>query len=265
MIKNCIFPPRTISLFLFALILTLRISPAWAQGGPPLLTDDSDTPGDGKWENNFAIAFEGSKSDYLLAFPFLDLNYGLGEHFQLKCELSWVKENGDALANKFDGITLGAKYRVLDEDSDGVSFSVYPQPIISFNPEDRSNSVAIGIILPIAISKQILTTGVNVQVGYQILGSTSQWIYGLVLDHELGKSFLLLGEIHGTFRRITTNGSGADDVIFLKDGTFVNLGLQIKPSKSYFINFAIGKDFESPPFTSGDAKYYGYLGLQLNL
>ena len=31
---------------------------AFGQGGPPMITDDPGTPGNGKWENNFAIIFE---------------------------------------------------------------------------------------------------------------------------------------------------------------------------------------------------------------
>jgi hypothetical protein len=30
---------------------------SFAQGGPPMITDDPGTPGNGKWENNFAIIF----------------------------------------------------------------------------------------------------------------------------------------------------------------------------------------------------------------
>jgi len=39
-----------------ALLLLLMASAcAHAQGGPPMLTDDPGTPGDGKWEVNIAV------------------------------------------------------------------------------------------------------------------------------------------------------------------------------------------------------------------
>ena len=30
---------------------------AFGQGGPPMITDDPGTPGNGKWEDNLAIIF----------------------------------------------------------------------------------------------------------------------------------------------------------------------------------------------------------------
>jgi len=231
-----------------------------------MITDDSDVPGKGKWENNFYIGFEGSKNNYFLAFPAFDINYGLGDRIQLKCEMPWVAGNGEHIANKYDHIGFGLKYEFLDEDSDGVSFSAYPQPIISFNPEDHAKNREFGIVLPIAASKQILKTGVNVQVGYQILGSESQIFYGIVFDRILSKYFLLLGEIHETFGRTSImKADGEEGSVFFKSGTFINIGLQFKPDSAYYINLAIGKDMETSRSLSSDAKYYAYLGLQLNL
>jgi hypothetical protein len=246
-------------------LMFMNLSTVLAQGGPPMLTDDSSTPGNGNWENNFSVGFQGTSKNYLLAFPQLDLNYGLGERIQLKIEAPWVKEGGEPLANKFDHITLGMKYMLLDEDSDGIFLSVYPQPIISFNPDDHTNRTEYGIILPVAASKQFFKTGVNVQIGYQVLGSEKEIFYGLVVDHPLGKYLLVLGEIHSTIGRKDVSGSFPDDEIYFRAGTFVNLGIQFKPSDAYFINLAAGKDIESGPIFTSSAKYYGYLGLQLNM
>lgn len=237
----------------------------YAQGGPPLLTDDSDTPGDGNWEINVATTFEGARSDYLLAFPYFDINYGLGDRIQLKVEMPWVKEPGEPLANKFDNITFGVKYMALDEDSDGVFLSFYPQPIISFNPEDSGKKRAYGIILPIAASKQILKTGVNFQGGYQILGSQQEWFYGVVVDHAVNKYLLAMAEIHGIIARKSIVNPGGDDEIFFRAGTFLNFGLEIKPAKEYFINLAFGKDLDAHPIFTSQARYYGYVGIQINL
>ena len=264
MIKSYIFPSKLPQL-LFLLSIFFSSNFANAQGGPPMLTDDSDVPGNGNWENNFAVSFEGSKDQYQLSFPALDLNYGLGDRIQLKVELPWVKENGTALANKFDHITLGLKYQFLDEDSDGVSFSFYPQPIISFNPEDHSKKNEFGIFLPVAASKQFFHTGMNIQIGYQVLGTQKQWVFGLVMDHAIGEYLLVLAELHSTIGREAVAGANSEEEVFFRAGTFLNIGLQIKPSKKYFINFAFGKDIESNHDLSDGAKYYGYAGLQLNL
>ncbi len=259
--KHCTLPPRTLPLFLF-LAIFIRICPALAQGGPPMLTDDSGVPGAGKWENNFAFEFEGSKDDYVKNFPIFDLNYGIGDRIQLKAEFTWQAEKGEKLANKFDNLTLGFKYMILDGKEEGLSLSVYPQPIISFNPEDGGKSPAFGIILPVAINHEIAEIGVNLQGGYQVLGNESELFLGLVLDHDFGKILTLLAEIHTTVGRIPDNDLTGEDAIYFREGTFLNLGAQIKISGDQVILLGAGKDLESPHFSSDDANFYGYLGIQ---
>src|SRR5207245_11755180 len=61
---------------------------ARGQGGPPMITDDPGTPGNGHWENNVAIAFEHRPNEWSIAAPALDLNYGWGDHIQLNLESS---------------------------------------------------------------------------------------------------------------------------------------------------------------------------------
>jgi len=48
-----------------------------------MITDDPGTPGNGKWENNLAIAFEHRPNETLIEAPAIDLNYGVGDHVQL--------------------------------------------------------------------------------------------------------------------------------------------------------------------------------------
>ncbi len=250
---------------MIAFLLSLNIHSAAAQGGPPMLTDDSDTPGDGKWENNFGFIFEGSKNDYRKIFPAIDINHGIGEHIQVKAELNWVAEKGENLANKFDNITLGFKYSFFDEEETGFSLSLYPQPIISFNSEDGNKSAVLGITLPAAISKEIGGFGVNFQAGYQVLGKKSELFFGLCIEREIGKSFTLLGELHSSFGRTKDLITTGDEETFFRAGTFLNIGTHIKLSEDYIILAAIGKDLESPPLSSDDANFYGYIGLQLKM
>jgi len=73
-----------------ALITALDPATLYAQGGPPMLTDDPDTPGSGNWEINLAYIEERNKLDQIRNFPHVDVNYGLGESIQLKFETGWV-------------------------------------------------------------------------------------------------------------------------------------------------------------------------------
>ena len=64
-------------------------SEARAQGGPPLITDDPDTPGPGYWEINVATIFERHSHSHTLELPRVDANYGVGRRIQLKLEMPW--------------------------------------------------------------------------------------------------------------------------------------------------------------------------------
>src|SRR5579862_4806850 len=77
----------------FFLIGTLIWSAAsFAQGGPPLLTDDPETIPQGTWEINTAAMWRGGDQNRALAFPFFDINYGAGANLQLKLETGWITE-----------------------------------------------------------------------------------------------------------------------------------------------------------------------------
>ena len=66
----------TDGLFAAALTMVLSFSPApcFAQGGPPMLTDDPGTPGSGAWEINFAYTEKRDRQQRLRSFPHVDFN-----------------------------------------------------------------------------------------------------------------------------------------------------------------------------------------------
>lgn len=68
---------------------------ARAQAGPPHVTNDPDTPGDGKWEINLAIAGATTHDTWDLSAPDIDINYGLGERMQLSMHLPWLHQRFD--------------------------------------------------------------------------------------------------------------------------------------------------------------------------
>ncbi len=71
---------------LLILLLAFSSRGAFAQGGPPMVTDDPGTPGSGNWEINIAALGAFSSSQQLIQTPYFDINYGLGERLQLKVE-----------------------------------------------------------------------------------------------------------------------------------------------------------------------------------
>ena len=129
-------------------LLVVALSPAvlFAQGGPPMLTDDPDTPGSGNWEINIAYLEERNMLERLRSVPHVDVNYGLGERIQLKYETGWVfADVADSAARSgMDDSVVGLKWRFLDQSEAGLNISVYPQ--LAF--ENSTGSVARGIAAP---------------------------------------------------------------------------------------------------------------------
>jgi hypothetical protein len=60
---------------------------ARAQGGPPFLTDDPETPGNKHWEINFGFIGNRNPAAGAYQVPDFDINYGLGDRIQLKFEV----------------------------------------------------------------------------------------------------------------------------------------------------------------------------------
>ena len=58
-----------------ALAALLMLFPAstQAQGGPPMITDDPDTPGPGYWEVNVSAVVERTRRERRLEAPFTDV------------------------------------------------------------------------------------------------------------------------------------------------------------------------------------------------
>jgi hypothetical protein len=70
----------TACLRVLALIgLTSGAVSALAQGGPPMVTDDPGTPGDGHWEINLGATATRTPGRWEVAAPDADVNYGCGD------------------------------------------------------------------------------------------------------------------------------------------------------------------------------------------
>src|SRR5476649_741466 len=89
---------------------------ALAQGGPPLVTDDPDTPGNGRWEINLATIATHTAGRWSVAAPDADINFGCGDAVQLTAEIPWtlVTESGCGWDAGLGSAQLGVKWRFLD-------------------------------------------------------------------------------------------------------------------------------------------------------
>jgi hypothetical protein len=244
------------ALLLFIIVL-LSGSSVFAQGGPPLLTDDPGTPGDGNWEINIGFTIEKLLQETLYEAPILDINYGLGERIQLKYEVPWVflDEEGAGTKSGLGNSEIGIKYRFLDEERHGVSMSVYPQ--FSFNNPTSSDERGLAdpgteLLLPFEIARRVGPVDLGLELGYTLIEhGRDEWVYGLAAAWPLAERFELVGEVHGV-----ATGDFEEDVLVF------NLGSVLQAHEKINLLFSAGRSFRESSTT--EPELLGYLGLQLN-
>src|SRR6476620_7858448 len=88
-----------------------------AQGGPPMITDDTETVPKGHFEINTALIYERGSNGEVFGTPLVDFNYGLSEHFQLKVEIPWVvlHQFGQKALGGLGDTNVGVRWRFRDE------------------------------------------------------------------------------------------------------------------------------------------------------
>lgn len=240
-----------------AVILTTMSRLAFAQGGPPLLTDDPGTPGDGRTELNIAFTVENFRTTFLYGTPQFDFNYGVGDRIQIKCEVPSLigTAQHQPTESGLGDILLGFKYRYLDENPSGVDASVYPQASFTTSAHSRRSGLVpegMSLLLPAEFAKNLGIVAVNVEVGYLFQEEAEDdWIWGIALGHKITGEIELLGEVHG---ESATNFDSAQIVW--------NLGSRIQLSKLNSILLSAGRGFRGE--ARGEPEFMGYLGLQFN-
>ena len=227
----------------------------YAQGGPPLITDDPGTPGDGNWEINVAFTAEKRRMQREYESPLLDINYGLGDRIQLKYEVPWLvlDERGQHTKTGLGNSAFGVKWRFFDQGSRAIDMSIYPQ--FEFNTsnsaEDRGLlDRGVEFVLPFQIEKSFGPISVNPEFGYTFREyNDNEWIYGLAVGYEVSSNLELLAEISGT--------TGQD---FEDDELVFNLGARCELSETRTLLLSAGRSFRSS--ASGEPEFLLYTGLQ---
>src|SRR3989442_14379653 len=244
-------------LFVFAVCVAALPGQAVAQGGPPLLTDDPLTPGNRHWEINVAWTLSQKQNERLFAIPLIDINYGLGQHLQLKAEVPWLvlQERRGGAQSGIGSANFGVKWRFLDKDRHGFAMSTYPQLEIRTSASSaRRGLIEQGseLLLPVEISRELGPVTINGELGYQVLQREKDgMLYGLVVGGEINKRLELVGEIHGTAKR----NFAEDELIF-------NVGGRFKMSKHYTLLFSSGRSLRRA--VTGQPTLLAYVGCQFN-
>jgi hypothetical protein len=231
-------------------------APARAQGGPPLITDDPDTPGPAYWEVNIATLMEKTHQRRL-ELPRVDLNYGVGRRIQLKFEMPLVVlQNEDHSIETGPGAaTVGVKWRFIGQEGQRIAWSVYPQ--LDFNT--AHSSVTKGIepeglqfLMPTEMTIEIFHLEVNGEMGRNFVeNGPGRWVFGVSTEGHVLPRLELLADLHG--ERATGEST---DVIAVGGGRF-------KLTSKMIVLLAIGHTVRSLP--DEGPRSYAYTGLQLTL
>jgi hypothetical protein len=190
-----------------AILILLMPARTFGQGGPPLITDDPDTPGPGYWEINLATIVERSMWERRTEQPLTDINYGVGESIQLKFEMPWlhVRDHGQSAGTGPGNTNSGVKWRFLGEEGKRVAWSIYPQlQVNSSKSMSDKGLVDEGpqFFLPTEFTVEMGQIEVNGEIGRNFVRhGDDEWLYGVSTEIEMPRGLELLGELHGDQRR----------------------------------------------------------------
>ena len=242
---------RQLAIAAIALCITRA---AFAQGGPPMITDDPGTPGPGKWENNVAIAFEHRSDETAYDLPAIDLNYGVGEHIQLTLQTAPVllKRNDHGPIGGLGGTEAALKWRFLDQETSGFDMSMFPRVIFNVTQSSVRRGLAedgTRFQIPFQIAKTYGRWHTDAEFGPR--ASTigrSEWLYGIVAGYDVAKPTMLIAELHGTSR-----------MNFTRDVLTLNVGLRHEFTENYILILSMGHELRSPDQPTA---LIGYFGMQ---
>ncbi len=240
----------------FLALLLLAPLSLFAQGGPPLLTDDPGTPGRNNWEINLGYTIDRQSGYNEYETPILDMNYGWGDRVQLKYEMPYIYAGigGSSLISGPGDSKFGVKIRFFQDDKLGLNISTYPQLEVN----NTSNSVRRGLVyngplflLPLEVTKKVGPIDVDLEVGHWFTQQQGYWISGLAFAHQATRRLEVLGEVYSDSTPVGP-----------RDNTF-DFGGRYRLKRNALFIFMAGRSF-SPP-SSGQSQFIGYFGMQFQL
>jgi len=219
-----------------------------------MITDDPGTPGDGKFEINLAIAFEHRPNETSLDAPEIDINYGVGDRIQLTLQGGPVllKRSDRGAIGGLGGTEAAVKWRFIDDQRTGITMSMFPRIIFNISQSAARRGLAddgTRFQIPFQFAKAF--PGFDLDLEWGPLVSTvgpAQWLYGVVVAVDVGKTTAVMAELHGTSR---TN--------FSDDELAVNVGVRQKLNDHCVFIGSLGHELRS---TEARA-LIGYAGVQL--
>lgn len=239
-------------LYIFILLSISTIDLLAQSGGPPMITDDPGTPEKGAWEINFSFNSELKKYEKEFKTPLLDINFGFNERTQLKLEFPYLlsKSISGEYQGRFGDVTVGIKYRFLDEDKFDIALSIYPQLTFATETEARNE-----FQLPLQIEKSFgkLVFGLDLRYVF-IHGDKDYMQNGLLLGFDLSARLKVMGEFV-----YWTNTPNFDNI----EAVF-NLGFKYQMNNVFTLMTSMGTGLLSIDRESR-IRFISFIGFQINI
>jgi hypothetical protein len=252
-------PLATLGLFLVLTVLVAAASRnARGDAGPPFLTNDPGTPGNGNWEINIAAMQTSLPGVSSWQIPQLDINYGLGDRVQLTWESPYVVQSvsGERQASGWGNANPGVKWRFLDQGEDGWQLSTFPMWQTSGSPAARENGIAVEgprLFLPLEVAKKVGAFSVDLEAGtYVPLHGDHEHIVGLVVGRPLTSRLELDAELYDDHVR-----GAAPDL------TTLDIGGRYQLHRAFYLLFMAGRSLRGN--SPGQVEFLGYFGIQILL
>jgi hypothetical protein len=229
---------------------------ACAQAGPPFITNDPGTPGDGNWEINLASMTTRSGGVTEWQIPQIDLNYGLGDRIQLTYEIPYVEQSasGAPQASGWSNAFPGIKWRFLDQGEGGWQMSVFPQYETAGAASAQHQGIAEAgsrFLLPFQVSKSVGPLDLDFEAGYYFghKGSEER-ILGFVVGHRFTPRLELDAELY------SDRGVGAPPYL-----TTIDCGGRYRLGRGFILLFMAGRSTNP----NGAIDFMSYFGVQILL
>lgn len=219
------------------LALAILIGATQVDAGPPFITDDADPVDYKKHEIYFFEASDKNYEGLEVAFPALELDYGVMENLELGIILPFIsvrRQEDPKNAFGFGDIEFEMKYRFIQETKTFPEFAF--SPIFTLATGSRFRGLGNGtslIQLPINIEKNFDPIHIYGGGGYTIIpGNENQnfWFGGAVTEYDFND--YLMGGIE-----LYAQGRSEKEL-----GPFLllNLGGEFNLSKKVSLLFSVG-------------------------
>jgi hypothetical protein len=226
-----------------------------AQAGPPFLSNDPGTPGNGNWEINLAAAQTIERGGASYQVPQIDLNFGIGDRVQLTYEVPYVIEATDGQPNHagWGNAFPGVKWRFVDQGENGWQVSLFPQAETgsTLSAQQRGiGSPGPRLLMPVEAATKLGAVDLDMEAGYYFpKRGPREEIFGLVAGHTFAERFDLAAELY----RDHPLGPQSSST------TTLDLGGRYKLTRGLIALFMAGRG------VGGEPQFIGYFGVQILL